>query len=90
MNFLFALHFFNEFYNRSYFYLQSKEVCHLKNLYNKSTEDVKELRDRIESLSTTNEHHRDEIKQLTALYQTEHAAASTLEKALNTEKENFK
>ena len=41
-------------------------------------------------MSRENECQRDEIKQFKVLYQTESKAASTLEKALNTEKDNFK
>ena len=59
-------------------------------LYNKSIDNTNELRDRIETLSRTNECQRDEIQQLKILYQTESKASSTLEKALNTEKDNFK
>jgi hypothetical protein len=59
-------------------------------MYSKTTEDSNELRDRVDLLSRTNECQRDEIKQLQILYQTESKATATLEKALNTEKDNFK
>ena len=70
--------------------MQSKEISQLKDLYNKSAEEVNEYRNRVDSLTGTNECQRDEIKQLTALYQTEREAAATLEKALSTEKDNFR
>ena len=69
---------------------QSDEIGKITDMYSKTIEDANELRDRVDSLSRTNECQRDEIKQLQILYQTESKATATLEKALNTEKDNFK
>ena len=76
--------------NHALFISQSDEVCKATELYNKAVADANELRDRIDSMSGSNECQRDEIKQLQVLYQTECKATKTLEQALNTEKENFK
>ena len=72
------------------FKLKVDEINKLNESRDKLIEDTDELRARIESLSRTNECQRDEIKQLNILYKTESKSASTLEKALNTEKDNFK
>ena len=72
------------------FKLKVEEIKKLNESRDKLIEDTDELRARIESLSRTNECQRDEIKQLNILYKTESKSASTLEKALNTEKDNFK
>ena len=71
-------------------HLQVEEINKIKESRDNLLEDANELRARVESLSRTNECQRDEIKQLNILYQTESKSASTLEKALNTEKDNFK
>ena len=70
--------------------IQDDQINKISESRDKLIEDANDLRARIESLSRTNECQRDEIKQLNILYQTESKSASTLEKALNTEKDNFK